>query len=253
MEACAEQGKQLIVLDRPNPLGFMVDGPVLEKANTSFVGMQPIPIVYGMTAGEYAKMLTGEKWLSLKKPANGPVPVLQLTVIPCENYTHQSLYELPVPPSPNLQNMTAIYLYPSLCLFEGTVVGVGRGTPTPFQQFGHPLLKDYSHSFIPQSMVGATQPPFKGETCYGRFIASDADVAFKLIKNKVQLKWFMEAYNSFPDKQHFFTPFFLKLAGTASLQKQIEAGKSEEEIRKSWEPGLAKFKKIRSKYLLYKE
>jgi uncharacterized protein YbbC (DUF1343 family) len=246
MEACAEQNKPLIILDRPNPLGYMVDGPVLEKANASFVGMQPIPIVYGMTPGEYAKMLIGEKWLKTKTAP-------QLTVIPCANYTHKKLYNLPVSPSPNLKNMTAVYLYPSLCLFEGTCVSVGRGTPTPFQQYGHPLLKDYSYSYIPVPMTGATEPPFKGQTCYGRFLTDNPETALKITQNKVQIKWLLESYQSFPEKAKFFTPFFTKLAGTTTLQKQIEKGLSEDEIRKSWEPSLSKFRKIRAKYLLYVE
>jgi uncharacterized protein YbbC (DUF1343 family) len=246
MEACAEQNKPLLILDRPNPLGNTVDGPVLEKNNQSFVGMQPVPVIYGMTPGEYAKMLVGEKWLKGSS-------VLQMTVIPCANYTHKSLYALPVSPSPNLKNMTAVYLYPSLCLFEGTVVSVGRGTATPFQIFGHPALNDYNYSFTPLSMPGATEPPFKGQACYGRMIADNPEAALKITHQQLQIKWLLEAYQSFPDKSKFFTPFFLKLAGTTALRKQIEQGLSESEIRKSWEPELLKFKKIRAKYLLYKE
>jgi len=243
MEACAEQGKQLIILDRPNPLGFIVDGPVMEKSNQSFVGMQPIPVVYGMTAGEYAKMLIGEKWLSSKAP--------KLTVIPCENYTHKSLYELPVAPSPNLKNMTAIYLYPSLCFFEGTVVSIGRGTTKPFQQFGNPMLKSYSYKFRPQSMTGATDPPLKGQDCYGRLIADDPQDALNAVDGKLQIKWLLEAYKNYPEKNKFFNNFFIKLTGTDKLQKQIQQGFSENEIRKSWEPDLNTFKSIRKKYLLY--
>ncbi|KAA5537007.1 DUF1343 domain-containing protein [Taibaiella lutea] len=245
MEACGEQGKPIIVLDRPNPLGFIIDGPVLEKSNQSFVGMQSIPVVYGMTAGEYAKMLIGEKRLSSKAP--------KLTVIPCDNYTHKSLYELPVSPSPNLKNMTAIYLYPSLCFFEGTVVSIGRGTTMPFQQFGNPMLKSYSYKFMPQSMTGATDPPLKNQDCYGKLIADNTKDALSAIDGKIQIKWLLEAYNNYPDKEKFFNNFFIKLAGTDKLQKQIQQGFSEDEIRKGWEPDLTKFKVIRKKYLLYKE
>lgn len=245
MEACGQQGKQLIVLDRPNPLGFTVDGPVMEKNNQSFVGMQAIPTVYGMTAGEYAKMLIGEQWLSSKAPL--------LTVITCKDYTHKTLYELPVSPSPNLKNMAAIYLYPSLCFFEGTSISVGRGTENPFQQFGHPLLKTYSYSFTPKSMIGATDPPLKNQVCFGKMIASDPKSALNAIDNKLQLKWLLDAYAAFPQKDKFFNNFFVKLSGTSLLQKQIEQGLSEKEIRKSWESDLNKFKKIRSKYLLYAE
>lgn len=245
MEACAEQGKQLIILDRPNPLGFIVDGPVLEKSNRSFVGMQPVPIVYGMTAGEYAKMLIGENWLSSKAP--------KLTVIPCENYTHKSLYELPVAPSPNLKNMTAVYLYPSLCLFEGTIVSVGRGTNAPFQQFGNPLLENYSYSFTPQSMTGATDPPLKGQKCYGKMLADNSKDALNVINGKLQIKWLLEAYNNFNSMDPFFNNFFIKLAGTSLLEEQVKKRISEDDIRKSWEPDLNKFKLIRKKYLLYAE
>lgn len=245
MEACGEQKKQLIVLDRPNPLGFMVDGPVLEPANSSFIGMQPIPVVYGMTAGEYAQMLIGEKWLK------GPAPAL--TVIPCDHYTHKSLYELPVSPSPNLKNMAAIYLYPSLCFFEGTQLSLGRGTSKPFQQFGHPALKGYTYSFTPVSMLGATDPPLKNQKCYGKLVADDAAKALKLIDNKLQLQWLLEGYRNYPEPAKFFIPFFEKLSGTNILRKQIEQGLTEAEIRKSWEPGLVKFRAIRKKYLLYAE
>ena len=245
MEACGEQKKQLMVLDRPNPLGFIVDGPVLESANSSFIGMQPIPVVYGMTAGEYAKMLIGEKWLKSSAPA--------LTVISCGNYTHKSLYSLPVSPSPNLKNMTAIYLYPSMCFFEGTQLSLGRGTPMPFQQFGHPSLKGYTYSFMPVSMPGASDPPLKNQKCFGKLVATDPAKAVQLIGNKLQIQWLLEAYRSYPEQTKFFIPFFEKLSGTAALRKQIEQGLSEAEIRQSWEPALVKFRAIRKKYLLYAE
>ncbi|WP_118972298.1 exo-beta-N-acetylmuramidase NamZ family protein [Taibaiella koreensis] len=245
MEACGEQKKGLMILDRPDPLGHIVDGPVLEPANSSFVGMQPIPVVYGMTPGEYAKMLIGERWLK------GPVP--QLNVIACSGYAHSSVYELPVSPSPNLKNMAAIYLYPSLCFFEGTVVSLGRGTDKPFQQFGNPLLKGYTYSFTPVSMPGASDPPLKNQKCYGQLLATDAAAARKLTEGKLQIKWLLEAYGKYPEKNKFFIPFFEKLSGTALLRKQIADGLSEEAIRKSWAPGLAKFRAIRKKYLLYAE
>jgi uncharacterized protein YbbC (DUF1343 family) len=245
MEACAENNKTIIVLDRPNPLGFIVDGPILEQANQSFVGMQPIPVVHGMTVGEYAKMLIGEKWLKSSAP--------KLIVIPCKNYTHKSLYALPVSPSPNLKNMAAIYLYPSLCFFEGTQVSLGRGTDKPFQQFGHPLLKGYNYSFTPVSMPGATDPPLKNKKCYGKLVAANEADALKAIGNKLQIKWLLDVYKDYPEKSKFFIAYFEKLAGNTSFRKQIEQGMTEAEIRKSWEPGLAKFKSIRKKYLLYTE
>lgn len=245
LEACGEQKKALIVLDRPDPLGNIVDGPVMEPAHTSFVGMQPIPVVYGMTPGEYAKMLIGEKWMKGTAPA--------LTVIPCTGYTHSSIYELPVSPSPNLKNMAAIYLYPSMCFFEGTAISLGRGTGKPFQQFGNPLLKGYAYSFTPVSMPGATDPPLKNQKCYGLLLADNAAEARKLTAGKLQIKWLLEAYRKYPEKGKFFIPFFEKLSGTAALRKQIADGLSEEAIRESWEPGLAKFRAIRKKYLLYAE
>ncbi len=245
MEACAENKKALMILDRPNPLGFIVDGPVLEKANRSFVGMQPVPVVYGMTAGEYAKMLAGEKWIKA-------VPT-DMTVIPCENYTHKTQYQLPVMPSPNLKNMAAIYLYPSMCFFEGTVLSVGRGTPYPFQQFGHPALKQYSYTFTPVSMPGATDPPLKNQLCYGKLVATTGQEAVAATGNHMQIKWLLEAYRTYPEKTKFFNNFLVKLTGTETFRKQVEQGLSEEAIRKSWQPGLDQFKKIRKKYLLYAE
>lgn len=246
MEACAENAKPIIVLDRPNPLGFIVDGPVLEKKNASFVGMQAIPVVYGMTAGEYAKMLIGEKWLGSKAPT--------LTVIHCDNYTHKTLYNLPVAPSPNLKGMSAIYLYPSLCFFEGTVISVGRGTAAPFEQFGNPLLKNYEYSFTPKSMPGATSPPLMNEVCFGEKLSGDGpEACLHQVGNKLQIKWLLDAYRNYPQKEQFFNNFFVKLAGTEQLQKQIQQGLSEVAIRKSWEPGLTAFRKIRKKYLIYAE
>lgn len=245
MEACGENQKLLLILDRPDPLGFMVDGPVLDTAFRSFVGMQPIPAVYGMTPGEYAQMLAGEHWLS------GPAP--RLTVIPCANYNHQTRYELPIAPSPNLRNNTAVYLYPSLCLFEGTVVSVGRGTGFPFQQYGHPDLQNQPDSFRPESMPGATDPPLKDQWCHGRKIADDPASALQIINGRISLEWILDAYRSFPEKDRFFIPFFEKLAGNDRLRQQIIEGLSEEAIRASWKPELEAFKKIRARYLLYPE
>lgn len=240
MEACAEQRKRLIVLDRPNPNGMYVDGPVLEPAFKSFIGMKSIPIVYGMTPGEYARMLQGEGWF--KK-----APALNLKVITCANWDHKTRYHLPVPPSPNLRTDNAINLYPSTCLFEGTTFSIGRGTNKPFEQWGHPDLKGKApDSFRPESIIGARNPPFEGKTCYGVDMSGN-DVG----PYEFRLKWLIEAYEWFPDKDKFFINFFEKLAGTANLRKQIQQGMSEAAIRKSWEPDLGDFKKIRKKYLLY--
>lgn len=243
MEACGREGIPLIILDRPNPLGGIVDGPVLDTSFRSFVGMQPIPIVYGMTPGEYARMLIGEQWLS------APAPTIR--IIRCSYYTHHSTYNLPVTPSPNLKNMAAIYLYPSLCLFEGTAISVGRGTPYPFQQYGHPALSNQPDSFRPASMPGAMQPKLKGKLCYGKMLAKDSNTAWRLIDGKFRLKWLLEVYQQFPDKAHFFNSFFNTLAGNKTLQQQIKNGKTPSEIRQSWQPQLNNFKVIRKKYLLY--
>jgi uncharacterized protein YbbC (DUF1343 family) len=244
MEACAENKKKLIVLDRPNPNGNIVDGPVLEIKNKSFVGMQAIPIVHGMTMGEYAQMLNGEKLLSNKVQCN-------LTVLKCSNYSHDNEYSLPVPPSPNLKTTSAVLLYPSLCLFEGTEVSVGRGTATPFQVWGHPSYADNGFSFTPQSNVGSKKPPFEKEKCYGADLNLPPYKIRELVNRQLQLQWLIGAYKLSPNKATFFNPFFTKLAGNTLLQQQIITGKSEKEIRASWKAGLDKFKKIRKKYLLY--
>jgi len=245
MEACAQNHKQFMVLDRPNPNGWYVDGPVLEKENKSFVGMQQIPVVYGMTAGEYAGMLAGEQWL---ENAAG----LDLKVIKCRYYTHGKKYELPVAPSPNLRTMAAVYAYPSLCLFEGTVVSVGRGTGLPFQQFGSPQLEGkYPYSFTPQSMAGARNPPYEGKVCYGELAGATAEDVLEKTGGKFQLHWLIAAYNAYPEKDKFFTAFFVKLCGSAKLAEQIKNGNSEEMIRRSWQKDIDAFKKIRKKYLLY--
>lgn len=245
MEAAAENHKPFIILDRPDPNGFYVDGPVLEPAYHSGVGMQAIPVVYGMTIGEYARMLIGEHWLS--NPSLKP----DLTVIPCARYTHDSLYTLPVRPSPNLPDMASVYLYPSLCLFEGTALSVGRGTAYPFQLFGHPSLPDSLYAFTPKGTPGATHPKLEGQLCHGRLVATEAADALKKVDRRLQLHWVIDAYRLFPDKDKFFISYFNKLAGTGDLETQIRNGWSEQKIRQSWEPALSRFKAIRKKYLLY--
>lgn len=244
MEACAEANVPLLILDRPNPNGFYVDGPVLEPKYKSFVGMQCIPVVHGMTVGEYAQMLNGEKWLSNKKQC-------KLTIIPCKKYNHNMLYHLPIPPSPNLKSSTAVLLYPSLCFFEGTLVSVGRGTETPFEVWGHPEFKDNGFSFTPQSTSGAKSPLYEGKVCYGANLRLPPTDILKILNGKVNLSFLRNAYTLCQVKSVFFNTFFEKLAGNATLRQQIVAGKSEHEIRASWAAGLTRFKKIRKKYLLY--
>jgi uncharacterized protein YbbC (DUF1343 family) len=274
METAIEANKPLIVLDRPNPNGHYVDGPVLEPRFKSFVGMQPVPIVYGMTMGEYAKMLLEEGWLSKEAmdaytkfvlaatyPA-GATGYFSLTVIPNANYTHKSKYILPIKPSPNLPDMGSIYWYPSTCFFEGTVLSEGRGTDYPFQLFGHPSLPNTLYRFTPTSREGAKEPKLKDQVCYGWLLKGTTAEVLNKIDNKVQLGWLLQAYKLFPDKKNFFIAakkeapgemdyFFNKLAGNAQLMQQIKSGVSEQEIRKSWQPQLTAFKQIRKKYLLY--
>ena len=238
MEACAENNIPLLILDRPNPNGSIIDGPILEKEFSSFVGMHPIPLLHGMTIGEYAKMINGEKWLK-----NGFQ--CKLTVIPCINYNRKMKYSLPVKPSPNLPNDQAVNLYASLCLFEGTNVSVGRGTEKQFQIYGSPYLSKSGFSFIPKPNLGAQNPVYNGMECYGEDLSTHTKV------NRLELKWLIKAYQTTSDKSKFFNPFFTKLAGTKKLQQQIENGISEEEIRQSWKKGLEEFKKMREKYLIY--
>jgi uncharacterized protein YbbC (DUF1343 family) len=262
MEAALENHKPLLILDRPNPNGFYVDGPVLDKKLASFVGMQPVPVVYGMTIGEYARMIAGEKWLSeqanevysyYERAQNSVDTPFHFLVIKCGNYTHKSRYALPVRPSPNLQNMQSVYLYPSLCFFEGTAVSLGRGTDKPFEQYGHPGFPSSLYQFTPVSMPGAKNPPLVNQTCFG-FDLSNISID-REVNGHLQLKWLLNAYRLFPDKEKFFlaSHYFDKLAGTDQLMQQIRDGKSETEIRNSWEPGLSAFRKIRKKYLLYED
>ena len=241
MEACADQKIPVLVLDRPNPNGHYVDGPTMQKEHQGFLGMTPIPLVYGMTIGEYAKMINEEGWLENGLKAD-------LTLIPLENYTHQTTYSLPIRPSPNLPNDQAINLYPSLGLFEGTHVNAGRGTEFQFQRYGAPFLNEahFSFSYTPQPNFGSKNPKHNGEICYGEDLSQHPRM------DSVSLKWLITAYENREDSSEFFkTSGFTKHAGTAALQSAIEAGSTEGEIRKSWEADLERFKKIRAKYLIY--
>jgi uncharacterized protein YbbC (DUF1343 family) len=242
MEACAENNVQLLILDRPNPNGHYVDGPILKKEYASFVGMNPIPIVHGMTLGELAKMINGEYWLKDSLQCD-------LKVITVENYNHNTPYKLPIRPSPNLPNAKSIELYPSLCLFEGTIISVGRGTEIPFQIYGHPKFKNYDFEFTPKPIIGAApHPKLEGKLCKGYDLRNDST---KIIN--IQLEWLIDAYNQLRKRDDFFISFFSKLAGTNQLQKQIEKGLTAEEIRASWQDDLNTFKLLRKKYLLYSD
>ena len=245
MEACAENNIELMILDRPNPNGYLVDGPILDTAYRSFVGMHPIPISHGMTIGEYAQMINGERWLK-----NGAQ--CKLKIIKVANYSRNMPYKLPVNPSPNLNTEQSILLYPSTCLFEGTTFSLGRGTYFPFLVLGHPLLKGiYTYSFTPVGIPGMSEnPPQKDKQCFGIDLKSYTANQIRATGH-INLSWLIELYKVFPDKDHFFNAYFNKLAGGKELQKQIADGKTENEIRASWEPGLKRFNKTRSKYLLY--
>lgn len=239
MEACAENNIELIILDRPNPNGNIIDGPILEKEHSSFVGMHTIPAVHGMTIGEYALMINGEKWLKDGMQC-------KLRIVPCENYRREMPYSLPVRPSPNLPNDQAINLYPSLCFFEGTNVSIGRGTDKQFQIYGSPYLTTYyEFSFIPSPNAGSKEPPQNGKICCGE------DLSHYPRLNRIELKWLLEAYHETEQPEKFFNSYFTKLAGTKVLQQQIESGMTEEQIRASWKPGLDAFKEMRKKYLIY--
>ena len=305
MEAAIRFNKPLLILDRPNPNGFYVDGPVLNPTFKSFIGMQPIPIVYGMTIGEYAWMLMGERWIkqekkqeesmattedqlapariastaktALKAEKNRPLIIcsnsewdsqqinkeaFQLIIICCKNYDHRSKYVLPVRPSPNLPNIQSIYLYPTTCLFEGTALSEGRGTNKPFQLIGHPALPKNMVQFTPNPNEGAKKSKHYGQVCYGWDYSGTTAEVLKKTNQKIQVSWLLEAYRIFPQKDSFFLlpksgdptfSFFNKLAGNNVLMTQLKNGKTEQEIRQSWEPELAQFKAIRKKYLLYKD
>ena len=244
MDRCAEFGKQMIVLDRPNPNGMYVDGPVLDMKYKSGVGALPIPVVHGMTLGELALMANGEGWLKDGRKC-------KLKVVACKGYTHRTRYRLPVAPSPNLPNMTAVYLYPSLCYFEATPVSLGRGTDKPFQQFGHPAMKHYSYAFTPESRPGAKNPPQLGQRCYGRDLSALSDD--NIISRQIDLSYLIEAYRSVGLGDKFFTSFFEKLIGVDWVRTMIEEGRTADEIKARWAPDVEKFKKQRKPYLLYKE
>jgi len=247
MEACAESGVKIIVLDRPNPLANTIDGPTLDPKFSSFIGKHPVPMVYGMTIGEYALMINGEGWLKEKLKA-------ELQVIPCLNYDHQTQYNLPIPPSPNLPNQASVYLYPSLCLFEGTVVSLGRGTDHPFEIAGHPDFEIGAYKFTPLPNRGSSDPPLKGKLCKGQFYGPER--AQKVHDSRqLDLSILLTFYNELSPKLQFFNAdgFFELLAGTDVLRRQIEQGMSEEEIRISWQEDLEKFKVTRKKYLIYQD
>ena len=265
MEAAFENNKPLLLLDRPNPNGFYVDGPVLDTAYKSFVGMQPVPVVYGMTIGEYALIIAGEHWLSTpaanenyavyQRETHHPVDTpFHFRIIPCAGYTHSTRYVLPVKPSPNLPDIDAIYWYPSTCFFEGTTLSEGRGTAHPFQIFGHPALPDTLFSFTPHANAGAANPKWNNRLCYGW------NVTQMPAQPGLAIQWLLQAYQKFPQKDSFFIRpksgkptdyFFNKLAGSDQLMQQMMAGKTADEIRQSWQPKLNAFKATRKKYLLY--
>lgn len=244
MDACAESGKKMIVLDRPNPNGHYVDGPILDMKYKSGVGWLPIPVVHGMTLGELALMINGEKWLPKKNTCD-------ITVIKCKNYTHQTLYQLPIAPSPNLPTMQSIYLYPSTCLFEGTPVSLARGTSFPFEAYGHPNMKGYSFEFTPRSVPGAKTPPQLNRLCHGVDLRN---VPHKeIFEKKIDLSYVIDAYKNLNLDDHFFREFFEKLIGVSYVRKMIKEGKSADEISAMWQGDVEKFKKQRAPYLLYAE
>jgi uncharacterized protein YbbC (DUF1343 family) len=244
MEACADNEKFMIVLDRPNPNGFYVDGPILESKHKSFVGMAPIPIVYGLTPGELANMMNIQGYIK-KGPA-------RLRVIKMKNYSHNRLYNLPVKPSPNLQDQTAVYLYPSLCLFEGTAVSVGRGTDMPFHVIGFPGFKEGTTTFEPKSNAAAPNPMYKDTLCTG-WDVSDYVSDTTNLPNKLNLSWLIKMYKAYPDKTKFFNPFFEKLAGTGKLREQIIKGMTEDQIRATWQDDIKEYMMTRKRFLLYED
>jgi uncharacterized protein YbbC (DUF1343 family) len=259
MEAAWANNKPLVILDRPNPNGHYVDGPVLEMAFSSFIGKKSVPIVYGLTIGEYAKMLVGEKWLTAPTDSNinKIASPIQLTVVACKNYDHNSMYTFNIAPSPNLPDMNAIYWYPTTCLIEGSVMSEGRGTAHAFAYIGHPSIKGKTFSFTPGPRTGAMSSKLYGQKCYGWDLSNQ-----QAPKNKIDLDLIIEMYQAFPEKDSFFIEpksklptdyFFNKLAGNAMLMEQLKSGQSAATIRASWQPGLIEFKKMRKKYLLYKD
>ena len=246
MEACAEKGIPFVVLDRPDPNGHFVDGPVLQKGFESFVGLHPVPIVHGLTVAEYAQMVNGEGWLKDKIKVD-------LKVVPCKGYTHADFYRLPEKPSPNLDTQASIYLYPTVCLFEGTALSVGRGTAKPFCVIGYHGWKDAPYAFTPKSIPGVSDnPKYKDQLCNGYDLTEFAE---EYLKNsgKLYLFWLTDAYTRYPEKDKFFTSYFNTLAGNATLKEQIQKGVPEKDIRLSWEPALGQFREKRKKYLLYKD
>lgn len=241
MEACSENGKKLIVLDRPNPNGSYIDGPVLSPEHKSFIGMHPVPVVHGMTVGEFAQMINGEGWLEGKGKCD-------LEVIPLKNWKHHDSYSLPLKPSPNLPNDQAVKLYPSICFFEGTVLSLGRGTEFPFQVIGHPDLKGFPFQFTPVTIPGtALNPPQENKLCYG------LDLRKVAVPQHVDLHYLLDLYKAFPDKEKFFIPFFERLAGNSILRQQIKDGLTEAQIRASWQKDLDAYKEMRKKYVIYPE
>ena len=243
MEACAENNIQLLILDRPDPLGYYVDGPILEDQFRSFIGLHPIPIVYGMTPGELACMINGEGWLKDGEKCN-------LQVIPCSGYDHNTRYQLPVNPSPNLSCMQAVYLYPSICLFEGTIMSLGRGTSSPFRVIGHPDYPDKEFSFIPKAGKSNQNPLLKDQTCYGINLQNIPMDSLEKI-NGINLTWLIDVNSKMSRGKDFFIPYIDRLAGTAKFREQILQGCTEKQIRQSWQPGLDEFRKRRAAYLLY--
>ena len=244
MDACAEFGRPVIVLDRPNPNGHYIDGPILDMKYKSGVGWLPIPVVHGMTLGELARMVNGEHWLPEDRECD-------LTVVPCLNYTHQTHYVLPVPPSPNLPNMRAVYLYPSTCYFEATPVSLGRGTDWPFQVYGHPNMKGYDFSFTPRSVPGAKNPPQLNKKCYGVDLTGLTDE--EIWAKGLNLEYVIDAYRNLNLGDHFFRSFFEKLIGVDYVRRMIEEGKSADEIKAMWHDDVEKFREQRRPYLLYEE
>ncbi len=244
MEACAENGVSMIILDRPNPNGFLIDGPILDTNYRSFVGLHMIPIAHGMTLGEYAQMVKGEKWIKQSEQLN-------LKVIPIKKYTHNMLVKLATKPSPNLPTWQSVYLYPSLCLFEGTKVSIGRGTLFPFQVYGSPDASLGSFAFTPESIPGmSNHPKHEGLTCFGQNLTGFAE-NYKKNDPQINLDWLLSTYQMSSDRENFFTNYFDTLAGSDKLRKQIIMGWTTDQIRESWQPDLTKFKKIRKKYLIY--